>query len=300
MLERLLYDPSLILDSIKNPRKIALGLDKMFYSYFRGGDFNRGGIDVIEQDWDNLILLDACRPDFYSELSPFGGEIQTRESRGSNSQQFVRGNFTGKKLHDTVVVSGNQWYLQIEDELDCEFHAYFDVERDAADGLVPSAKAMNRAVQHTREAYPNKRLLIHYMQPHHPFVTNDVGKLKLRTTSLYEAVRQKGLDVDELRSAYRDNLEYVLEYVERLVADLDGKTILSSDHGELLGERLKPIPVQWFGHPGGIYLNTLVTVPWHIVKEGERRTIIPEKPDQYTRESTSQSIEDNLKALGYA
>lgn len=299
MKDSLLHDPSLVVEAIKNPELLALGLDKIFYNLRKGSAFNRDGIEVTEEDWDTLILLDACRYDIYQALSPFDGEIQTRESRGSNSHQFVRGNFMGKKLHDLVVVSGNQWYLQLEEELDCEFHAYYDVERDAADGLVPSASAMNSAVRRAREAHPNKRLLIHYMQPHHPFVTNDVGNLKLRTTSLYEAVRQHDLDVAELRSAYRDNLEYVLEYVKPLVEDLDGKTIISSDHGELLGERLKPVPVRWFGHPGGIYSDLLVTVPWHVVKDGERRTVISEQPDRYIHESSSRSIEANLKALGY-
>lgn len=299
MIDRLINNPNLITEAIKNPELMALGLNKLYYNFDTDSSFNHQGIDITKEDWDNLILLDACRYDFYRDLSPFDTEIQTRESRGSNSAQFVRGNFRNKQLHDLVVVSGNQWYMHLKDELACEFHAYYDVERDFGEGLVPSAKAMNSAVRRARKLHPNKRLLVHYMQPHHPFVTNHMGKLKLRNTSLYTAVHQKGLELEEILGAYRDNLEYVLKYVEKIVKYLDGKTIISSDHGELLGERLKPVPVRWFGHPGGIYNETLVTVPWHVVKDEERRTTIPEASGRSLPESPTNSIEDNLKALGY-
>jgi len=51
-----------------------------------------------------------------------------------------------------------------------------------------------------------------------------------------EVAQRKGIDT--LRSAYRENLRIVLEEVSNLVSELrdDGSIVLTSDHGEALGE----------------------------------------------------------------
>lgn len=137
ILKSIRQNPGVLREALTDPAMIGLGLNRTYYEYKQGGDYNRAGTDIVNEDWDNLILLDACRYDTYAEMTPFPGPVEVRESRGSSSQQFVRGNFTNRILHDTVIVSGNQWYLDIGDELGCEFHSYYDVDRDFADGFVP-------------------------------------------------------------------------------------------------------------------------------------------------------------------
>jgi len=300
VLESIREDPAFISEAITDPALFGLGLNKTYYEFAQGAEYNRIGIDVLEEDWDTLVLLDACRYDVYADVTPFGGEIECRESRGSTSRQFVRGNFDGKELHDVVVVSGNRWYLDLqnEDDFDCEFHAYHDVERDAADGFVPSAEAVTEAALDAAEAYPNKRLLIHYMQPYHPYVGSDRDGFTRKRCDMREYVRASAVETDDVRAAYRDNLRYALEHVRHLVDALDGRTVISSDHGEMLGDRLSPVPVRWFGHPVRVYTEELVTVPWHVVSKGPPRTIDRDPPTQLAAVDEA-AIDQSLRDLGY-
>jgi hypothetical protein len=297
---RLRENPDLVLRALKDPALIGLGINRTYHELRTESTYNPSGTDVFrDEDWDNLILLDACRLDAYRDLTPFDGPVESRESRGSASKQFVRGNFTDKTLHDVVYVSGNRWFLSLEDELNCELHAYHDVERDVADGFVPSPRAVTDAALAHAEEYPNKRLLVHYMQPHYPYLGTDDAALELVREGLRETIRASSVDWDDVRAAYRDNLELVFEHVRELVDALDGKTVISSDHGEMLGDRLRPVPVRWVGHPPGIFQEELVSVPWQVVSEGPRRRIVAEAPAGQAQDVDQSEVDQTLRDLGY-
>ena len=77
--------------------------------------------------------------------------------------------------------------------------------------------------------------------------------------------------------AYKENLRLVIPYVELLLHKLSGKTVVTSDHGELFGENvLKFIPIKVYGH--GIGRNpSLVTVPWWVITNEDRENLRPIK-----------------------
>ena len=56
-----------------------------------------------------------------------------------------------------------------------------------------------------------------------------------------------------------------------LIESLDGKTVVTSDHGNLFGRRLWPIPLQKYGHPPGLRFPELIEVPWHETPFENRR-----------------------------
>lgn len=62
---------------------------------------------------------------------------------------------------------------------------------------------------------------------------------------------------EELWSMYVENLEYVLEHVEELLDAVPGKTVITSDHGNYVGERTSLIPIREYGHPED-YTTTLL------------------------------------------
>ena len=99
--------------------------------------------------------------------------------------------------------------------------------------------------------------------------------------------------------AYRENLELVLPHVERLLDTIPGKTVVTSDHGNMIGESSFPVPVREYGHPDGIYTPELVTVPWHVYTNGERREITTQEREQTSESESSSDISDRLEALGY-
>jgi hypothetical protein len=51
----------------------------------------------MEQDWDVLIILDACRYDIFSETVDIDGELTAINSRGSHSEEFCTAHFESRK-----------------------------------------------------------------------------------------------------------------------------------------------------------------------------------------------------------
>ncbi|KXB07000.1 hypothetical protein AKJ52_01150 [candidate division MSBL1 archaeon SCGC-AAA382C18] len=76
---------------------------------------------------------------------------------------------------------------------------------------------------------------------------------------IYEVLNQHG--EKELKRAYQKNLETVLEGISGLIENLSGKIIITSDHGELLGEGNN------YGHYINGTENELFHVPWLEIKK---------------------------------
>jgi hypothetical protein len=66
---------------------------------------------------------------------------------------------------------------------------------------------------------------------------------------------------EQIWRAYADNLSIVLPEVSRLLDEFIGRTVVTSDHGNLLGYRCWPVPYREWGHPKGLYTDRLVEVP---------------------------------------
>lgn len=193
-------------------------------------------------------------------------------------------------------------------QVDVELHDVVDVWSEnieyGDDGVSPAAVADR--VRETAERYPNKRLLVHFVQPHAPYI-GERGKEEFpdyRPNPLSE--RFRGLiDTPEerLREIYRENLEVVLGEVEELLPDIEGKTVITSDHGMLLGERERPIPIKSYGHPPRVYVDEMVKVPW-FVHEGEtrKRIVTGEAGEQYAEkrdDDLDDQAREHLAQLGY-
>ncbi len=154
------------------------------------------------------------------------------------------------------------------------------------------------AAQRAHERYPRKRLIVHDLQPHCPFIgpcaqanlAPQAGISHTRAQVLDEASdgddgqyawnqpRTGLVSAETLRRAYEENLRLVLPHVARFVATRDGRTVVTSDHGNLFGERVFPSPVRLYEHPPGLHADSLVTVPWLTVDAQSRRTITADAP----------------------
>lgn len=270
------------------------------------------GVRIMEEDWDNLYILDGCRYDAFRELAPSEGKLSKKISRGSMSWEFMQENFAGERFHDTVYVTANPYAARLEDDV---FHDTIDLldEWDPERQTVPP-DAVAEALLDANERYPSKRLLGHFMQPHHPFLGETGRKLEhsgFRTDhedehgdpSVWAVLRYGYRGYDDVSEAavweaYLENLEIVLEHVEPLVEEISGKSVITSDHGNLIGERLSPIPIREYGHPEGVRAPELIEVPWFEIDSDVRKTIRAEEPRE--REDADQStVDDRLKALGY-
>jgi len=283
---------------VADPRRAVAECNKLFTHYRAGRRYNPDGVDVFAEDWDTLLVLDACRYDAFAQRSTLPGRTEHRISRGSTSPEFIRGNFTGKTLHDVVYVSANGWYAKLEDEIGADVHAFEFVERDAMDGLTSRPETVAAAARDAARTYPNKRLVVHFMQPHQPYL-GETGKRFAVSGGLAETVRNTDASRRDVLRAYCENLDLVLGEVEPLLDDLTGRTVVTADHGELLGDRERPLPIRTYGHPEGVYVEELVTVPWHVFENGERKEIVAERPPATADEPDFAAVERNLEDLGY-
>lgn len=284
--------------AVMNPRRAISELNRLYNQRKAGRRYNPGGIDVFAEDWDNLVILDACRHDEFVQRSSLPGRTERRLSRGSTSSEFVRGNFTDRTLHDVVYVSANGWYANLEDEIDTSVHRFEFVERDAMDGLTSRPETVAAAAREAIEAHPDKRLVVHFMQPHQPYL-GPLGDRFDFSGDMIDTIRHSDVDREDVLRAYRENLDLVLETVGPLLDDLGGKTVVTADHGELLGERERPLPIRTYGHPEGVYVEELVTIPWHVHHDGNRRETVAARPTENGTDVDSERVEQNLRDLGY-
>jgi hypothetical protein len=96
--------------------------------------------------------------------------------------------------------------------------------------------------------------------------------------SIWDLV-QDGTVAHETRlQSYRESLQVGLESFERLVSAVDGKVVVSADHGEMLGERLVSFDPREFGHTTGLLTEPLRIVPWQVVQTGPRRDVVSDPP----------------------
>jgi hypothetical protein len=201
-----------------------------------------------------------------------------------------------------VYVSANPNYRKVATEIGAAVHAYVDVWRDdtlvgEGDTVVPPETVTEHALK-AAEEYPNKRLLVHYVQPHYPFIGPTGEEYFDPTATLEEVSANYDLTDDRLDRAYRENLGLVLGEAKRLLDRLHGKTVVSADHGELLGERLRPLPLRAYGHPNGVYVEELVKVPWLVHESGDRKKVVAEAPPE-RKAVDEEALEEQLRNLGY-
>ncbi|MBP1985610.1 hypothetical protein [Halolamina salifodinae] len=291
-------------------RYLPIEVDNIFYRLRQDSPTK-----VMEENWDTLIILDACRYDLFEEINYLDGDLEHRTSLGSTSEEFLERNFTGEEYYDTVYVNANPYipYLDLDQG---RFHAVINLLQEWDDELqTVHPQTVVDAAREAHREYPNKRLIIHFMQPHVPFIGElgqdiqtkgwgpDLGDSSLTGDTIWQRLRLQDItrdkEITRVWEAYEENLGIALKHVEELLPDLDGDTVITADHGNLVGERLGPIPTERkFGHPLGVYHPALVKVPWFRIP-GENDREVSSSPPQKAQTSSNEIVDQRLEALGY-
>ena len=225
---------------------------------------------IWEFDWDVLIILDACRYDAFKMKNIVPGELTYYYSVGSSTGEWTKNTFTEKHPNLTYVstnphisdfmtpsitgfipckihclLTGPQW----DDKLEC-------VRPDSTFNYIKGMPA------------PDGKLILHYIQPHHPFI----GKKPIRATgytawktghaaatdTVWDLFAKEAITRQQAWEAYLSNLELVMEYVKKTVElpqFKDKKVMVTADHGNLFGEYGKCC------HPAGYEYEELIKVP---------------------------------------
>jgi len=297
--------------AIKHPNLFGRGANRLYHRRFNRRAYNTDGIDIFDEDWDALLILDACRYDMFAEHHELPGRLESRISRGSATVEFLRGNFVDRSLTDTVYVTANPQFYRNRERLPTNLYDVVNVwQEDGWDEqhqtVLPAT--VNEYARDAATTYPNKRLIVHYIQPHYPFLDSetafDKNHLNVENPNqerLWDQLMTGKLQMsrDEIWQLYVNNLLAVLPHVEELMAELAGKVVVTADHGNMVGERASPIPVKEWGHPRGIYTRELVEVPWLVSENGARREITAEEPIHENEEVDTDVVSERLSNLGY-
>ena len=272
-----------------------------------------GSIRVMEEPWDNLIILDACRWDLFEEVVDTSkyDNYTTVKSLGSGTGEWTQQNFQDGEFGDTVYITSNPHTSRIAGDV---FHHIEECWLDDFDEDIGTVhpEPIVEAAYEAYENFPNKRLIIHFMQPHHPFVrreathyggwkkdragnSNETDEWE-RPIHVWDALEMGSIDRKTVWEAYADNLRYVMGEVNKLVDSLPNRTVITSDHGNFLGERVFPVPVRLFGHTNGVRHPAVNRVPWATIS-GEDREITRGNVKKLERKSNR--VHERLKQLGY-
>jgi hypothetical protein len=295
--------------AINQPRKIAIEVNGYFrngWNHRTGGCSNPNGLEILEEDWDNLIILDACRYDIFREVADkLPGELEKRESKAGDTNEFLRHTFKNRNLQDTIYITGNPQLYRHREEINVDFFLQEQVWVDnwAENHRTIMPDVMTEQTLTTAESYPHKRIISHYLQPHAPYIGPTGRELPSDYLNFWESYTsgEFNIDLETAKRAYRENVEITIPHIKRLFDNLQGKTIVTADHGELLGEKDRPIPIRRYGHDACTYLSPLVEVPWLVYKNGERKEITSEDNRQKENDEkiAEQTVTNRLKDLGY-
>lgn len=319
--------------------------------------------NVTQEEWDYLIILDACRYDYFEQLyrDYFQGKLTKKISAGTSTNEWRDNSFPGY-YDDIIYISANPMFSSTLDVYGYtagkHFYKVYELWKNGWDkdhGTVLPQTVTQASISIIRET-PNKRFIIHYLQPHEPYLMpeinskgHDRGDMNNRTLLDYpkdfrfagikewllkkllkklknnrtitncpewflrqmlgmpsryamDAVRRK-YGKTMLRKAYRENLRYALEQTAILLKYLSGRIVVTSDHGELLGEK------RCFSHQPNSTNPILTEIPWLVIQKNkscdaaviqqESSGMAKYQETQDDRFEAEKIMKDRLRALGY-
>lgn len=271
----------------------------------------RSKVSVLKEDWDVLIIADACRYDFAFEHKGIfkNAVLKKKFSRGSSSPDFIKRNFLSYS-GDTIVLSSNPYVSKLAAD---KFFLVVNVWSEAWDDEIGTVLPRSVFDLYTdyQMRYPDKRFILWLMQPHFPYVTNrsynqgynlntrgieigqSSGETKVRTA--LSMVESGKLAVEKFEQIYNDEVEFVFNEINARIHDFKGKVVVTSDHGEDWSFYLG-VPV--FEHPSKVYSKNLVAVPWFEFDYNER-VVRKATSNKFKKQEVLDGLTDKLRALGY-
>ena len=283
------------------------------------------GTNVLDKDWDVLIVLDACRVDAINRVVPeyeFIDSVDSIWSVGSTSKEWYVHTFQDRDVSEISLVSGNAWIKELFETdpdwkywtatrgsfwhklplLDSllernlaktrDFNSYTPVvgNHGADLGTTPLPREVTNAAIHEHRNTRPQRMVVHYMQPHEPYIQNENnGDLPESHKNPFDELKAGRVTKEETYSAYLDNLRSVLDSVSRLLCNINAKRVaITADHGELFGE--------WgaYAHPAAFPHPTVRKVPWIITEGSNTANETVDQPKQ-----VEASTKERLADLGY-
>lgn len=265
--------------------------------------------NIYDRDWDVLCILDACRVDLLDSVADgytFLNDRDTIYSVGGTSAEWMEKTFSSDaaELPSTAYITGNPNTHNSLPSRD-EFGLLDEVWRYGWDddaGTILPRTLTDRAITVARQN-DFERLIIHYMQPHVPFLdesglTSNMAHPDVVQTdpdgkgeTVWNRLQRGELSVSDIWGPYQDNLRCVLDDVALLRKNIDAETVaITADHGNAMGG------LGQYGHGSDCLVDGCVRVPWVETDATDTESYVP---SQISTGGEDTSVEDRLKDLGY-
>jgi uncharacterized cupin superfamily protein len=268
---------------------------------------------IKTDDWKYLIVLDACRYDAFEQCCTIDGTLSKANSCAGSTREWAVNNFAEGDWSDVIYVSAAGWLSMPEiwrDDMgrdgvdDHPFHHVEDVwdygDEEGWGKRAVRPERVREAATRLIANHPERRAIIHFLQPHTPLM----GEKSLSRKefdgegSVYEAMRRGQVSKETVWEAYLSNLEYALGELQELLKVLDGKVVVTADHGECFGE------YNLFEHPSPL-VPPAFEVPW--LELSKERDVDPASVateeealgDQSGNSDKEKRRTEFLKNLGY-
>lgn len=210
-------------------------------------------INPAKENWKTLVILDSCRYDYFKEVNFIKGKLFKVDTRCSNTHEWYAKYWCNKFHSNTVLVHGIHFVEKFGNFFARAYRMWNYENMLKIDEQISFAEKVLKEIG-------DKRVLIHFLQPHIPF-NNPKGKKLLRKLK----TSGKGLPEDhdkitiygnkygwnEIKEAYKEEIKYVLKKITDSKIEPD---VISADHGIRIGED------KTFRH--GAHTNIVHTVPW--------------------------------------
>ena len=152
---------------------------------------------IRKMDWDYLIILDACRYDYFEKVYKKHikeGKLRKVLSSGSSTEEWLNKTFRNKI--DALYISGNP-HINSKGLLKEKFDArkYFteiiDAWKIAWDDKLDTVhpKDINSIVK--ENISKKQKIIIHYMQPHAPFIPMKEKRCKKNISNILGYILKK-------------------------------------------------------------------------------------------------------------
>ena len=266
------------LENLSEPQRQELRerIEKGFL--LQNGDPGWFSLLAERSQWDAAIVLDACRFDVFEKVNFIPGRLARRISPGSCTEDWIAATFDGK-FDDVVYLSASpyisRWYLD-QIRLPMPFAHIEDIWRSGWDDSLHTVPPVTvaAAYRRLRPAFPQKKFILHFMQPHHPYIgaarvtgagwRKYFGAMELDSPQLegqtpVEMLESGQADRAAVLAAYEANLTLALRKIETLLPELPPRSVITADHGEAFGE------CGIYGHPCGLPMPELIAVPYLVV-----------------------------------
>jgi len=234
-------------------------------------------------NWKYLIILDACRYDTFAKVyKEYIDEdriitFKKIKTYARDTREWLNKNFNDGVYPNIIYISTNPFInskgIIPKRGFDATKHFFkiIDVwETGWRNGTVPPDEVTKTAIA-TSHIYPNKKLIIHYVQPHEPYIWEEnysqekvfggFGKSDLKTKvitsllnhlfpheTLWRILKKTKIQPtwntakiwmeggrEAVIEAYENNLRRALSSLSNLI-NIKGIKIITADHAELLGE----------------------------------------------------------------